>query len=308
MNNTFTSTNNTWTNSQLLERVNNYAFEGESIKWYVLAMDQDGIDDITKVYGSMGKTQSNGSIQVSCIENLANTTIEPSCNAQVDGQALTTFNGTFMRHYTCTFTVETADSMYGEYWLTVQANDTAQLSGTMDEYEYWFFNPVVAIGIEGGIDFPDAMPGADSYSDTLLISNEADPGSGVMLDMFISGTDFYGGTLCPASNVLSLSAFRYHATNGAYSSDDDLGTDVVDADRDTDAEGYTNIEYGIGFNDPDPFYDNAEVLQAQKVGPYYTANLLAPGADMALTFKLSLPSPCNGNFDTGSISFWGEAI
>ena len=29
---------------------------------------------------------------------------------------------------------------------------------------------------------------------------------------------------------------------------------------------------------------------------------------MALTFRLDLPEPCNGDFDTGSIYFWGEAI
>jgi len=37
-------------------------------------------------------------------------------------------------------------------------------------------------------------------------------------------------------------------------------------------------------------------------------NVLAPGAEMAITFKLSLPEPCNGNFDTGSLYFFGEAV
>jgi len=27
-----------------------------------------------------------------------------------------------------------------------------------------------------------------------------------------------------------------------------------------------------------------------------------------ITFKLSLPEPCNGNFNDGKIYFWGEAI
>jgi len=87
---------------------------------------------------------------------------------------------------------------------------------------------------------------------------------------------------------------------------DSVSGDAVQRDR--DPEGYVNIDYGIGFNNPDLFYNNVEILQAQKVGPYYTANLLAPGAEMALTFKLSLPEPCNGDFDTGQIYFWGEAI
>ena len=39
-----------------------------------------------------------------------------------------------------------------------------------------------------------------------------------------------------------------------------------------------------------------------------TGNVLTPGSEMALTFRLDLPVPCNGDFDTGSIYFWGEAI
>jgi hypothetical protein len=37
-------------------------------------------------------------------------------------------------------------------------------------------------------------------------------------------------------------------------------------------------------------------------------NVLTPGSEMALTFRLDLPEPCNGDFDSGSIYFWGEAI
>jgi hypothetical protein len=134
-----------------------------------------------------------------------------------------------------------------------------------------------------------------------------------MLDMFISGTDFYdsssSGAMCPTTNQLSLSNFRYFATNGAYST---FGDDQVNSDgsiiRNRDSEGYVNIDYGVGFNDPYAFYNNSEIIQDQPVGPYWTANLLTPGAEMAITFKLNLPEPCNGDFDTGSIYFWGEAI
>ena len=135
--------------------------------------------------------------------------------------------------------------------------------------------------------------------------------------MFISGTDFYdsssSGARCPTTNQLGLWAFRYFATNGAYSSTADAGNDVAAGrgDRNNDGEGYTNIGYGTGFNNPYAFYDGFEILQAG--GPFnglggYAANVLTPGAEMALTFKLSLPEPCNGDFDTGSIFFWGEAI
>jgi len=98
--------------------------------------------------------------------------------------------------------------------------------------------------------------------------------------------------------------------NGAYNTKQDLqnGRASGAGTRNKDPEGYVNIGYGIGFNNPHPFYDGYEILQAQQVGPYYTANILAPGSEMAMTFKLSLPEPCTGNFDTGNIYFWGEAI
>ena len=75
-----------------------------------------------------------------------------------------------------------------------------------------------------------------------------------------------------------------------------------------DAEGYVPIVYGDDF-DTD-FYNDAEVMQP--VGPYnpgyQPGNILTPGAEIAMTFKLGLPEPCVGDFTDGSIFFWGEAI
>ena len=72
---------------------------------------------------------------------------------------------------------------------------------------------VIALAIEGDLAFDNVRPGTDSYSDTILVGNDADEGSGVLLDMFITGTDFYdsssSGTRCPTTNQLSLDAFRY---------------------------------------------------------------------------------------------------
>lgn len=293
---------------ELIERVNNYAFEGEQIQWTVLVMDKNGIEKVEDVFATIGPVQGAGNeIEANCVlESLVSSEeeIDSSCNARILEEELDSVSGNVAAYYTCTFTVETPLSMYGEYFITVEATDLDGLSGTMDENEYWYLNPVIALSIEGDLVFEDVRPGTSSYSETLLVGNDADQGSGVMMDMFISGTDFYdsssSGAKCPVSNQLELSNFAYYVTNGAYNSRNDL--------RGSDAEGYLPIEYGIGFNDPTPFYGSHEILQAQQVGPYYTANVLAPGAEMALTFRLNLPEPCNGDFDTGSIYFWGEAI
>jgi hypothetical protein len=303
--------------TKLLERKNNYAFEGEQIVWKVLVMDKNGINKVEDVFATIGSIQGEGNdIEVNCVEDLSSKKILDSCNARILEEKIVNFSTTMMRYYDCTFTVETPVSMYGEYFITVEAVDLDGLSGTMDENEYWFLNPSIALTILGDIAFDNVRPGTDSYSDTLLVGNEADDGSGVILDMFISGTDFYdsssSGAMCPTTNQLNLGAFRYYATNGAYSTAGDAHKDSAGAVvRNVDAEGYVNIDYGIGWNNPTVFYNDKEIIQAgavDKVTGTYAGNTLTPGAEMAITFKLSLPEPCNGDFDSGSIYFWGEAI
>ena len=194
----------------LTERENNYAFEGEQIEYKVLVKDKNGIQKISDVFGTLGDVQGAGNdIEVNCVEDLAHVdgeTLDTSCNARILEETLTTFDDATMRYYTCTFTVETADSHYGEYWYTVEAEDLDGLSSTVDENEYWYLNPTIALSIDGDLTFDDVRPGTQSYSSTLLVGNDADDGSGVLLDMFISGTDFYdsasSGAACPSSNVL----------------------------------------------------------------------------------------------------------
>jgi hypothetical protein len=290
---------------EMIERKNNYAFEGEQISWTVLVMDKNGIEKVEDVFATIGDVQGAGNdIEVNCQESNRAERINPSCNARILEEKLTEFDSDVMRYYDCTLTVETPESMYGEYWITVEAMDLDGLSGTMDENEYWFLNPVIALSIDGDMTFDEVRPGTSAYSSTLLVGNDADEGSGVILDMFISGTDFYdsssSGAMCPETNQLALDTFRYFATNGAYST-------IMDTR--SDAEGYSPIRYGIGFNNPNPFYGRNEIIQAsQGFGGYYFANHLTPGSEMAITFRLNLPEPCNGDFDTGSIYFWGEAI
>ena len=323
----------------LFERINNYAFEGEQIAWDVLVMDKNGVEKIEDVFGTIGSSQGAGNdIEVNCqrIAVADATPLPDSCNARIQEEILTTFDSDTMDFYECLFTVERPDSMYGEHWITVEALDLDGLSGTMAENEFWFLNPIVALSIEGDLVFEDVRPGVSAYSETLLVGNDADAGSGILMDMFISGTDFYdsasSGAACPNTNQLLLgdgdsacdvginfggaSAFNdgngdpfcYFATSGAYS---------TQADIRADAEGYVGINYGIVFNNPNPFYGafngdttGYEIMQSgfPVTLPYFSGNILAPGAEHAVTFRLNLPEPCNGDFDTGSLYFWGEAI
>ncbi len=294
-----------------IDREQNYAFEGESISWKVLVMDKNGINKVEDVFVTLGETQGGGNIEANCIESDYHAgEILDSCNARIGEEELEDedWDSSTMRYYECTLTVETADSMYDEYWITVEALDLDGLSGTVDENEYWFFNPVISLDVEGALVFEDVRPGTSSYSETILIGNDADPDSGVKLNMFIAGTNFYdstsSGAMCPNSNVLDLENFKYFASNGAYST---LrwgpgGSCVGDC---ADAEGYMSIPYGERIDQAKEIM-GTEIYNEHMVSDI--GNELTPGSDMALTFRLDLPEPCNGDFNSGSIYFWGEAI
>jgi len=354
--------------TNLVERINNYAFEGEQIQWNVLVMDKNKIEEIQEVVGTIGAVQGVGNdIEVECVNTFrTNVTIPASCNARLGEEVLTLFDDQTMGYYQCTLTVETPDSMYGEYFITVEAI-SVDGEATMDENEYWFLNPIIALSVDGDLEFMDVLMGSVAYSSTLLIGNDADDGSGVLLDMFISGTDFYdpasSGARCPTTNHLKLSQniresaqlgagilagaqasgnqltddcdidqwindplgveqgvdnhdhLCYFATSGAYSSA---------SDPRADAEGYAPIVYSDAFSTD--FYNDAEIIMNDGNGDgdavdavdhnlaigaldaYFAGNVLSPGSEIAITFKLGLPEPCVGDFSEGDIYFWGEAI
>jgi hypothetical protein len=328
---------------ELTERIQNYAFEGEQIEWKVLVMDKNKIEQIEDVVGTVGTTQGElNPVEVECgrIDN-PYSTIPDKCEARILEESLsgTAFDPDTQAFYKCVLTVETQASMYGDSWITIEAIASDGQSATIDENEFWFLNPNIALTTSGNLVFSDVRPGSVAYSDTVLVGNDADLGSGVLLDMFISGTDFYdpssSGAKCPVSNRLKLSQdlrsqaslgagvnsgatqntacnagvgglsgvdnndhLCYYATNGAYST---FGA------ANADAEGYRPIVYSDQFTRD--FYNDAEIIfNGGLTGGYSLGNVLAPGAEIAMTFKLGLPEPCIGDFSDGDIYFWGEAI
>jgi hypothetical protein len=304
------------TTLNLQERKHNYAFEGESIHWQVLVMDKNKIEEISEVVGTIGQSQGAGNdVEVECKRTTPITNPYEECKAMIYEEHLTTFDADTMGVYDCRLTVETPASMHGEYFLTVEAKDVTGLSGTMAENEYWFLNPTIALSVDGNLAFEEVMPGTDAYSNTLLVGNDAEAGSGVILDMFISGTDFYDPTSSGArcsddTNKLALREFAYFVTNGAFSSLDAAPVATADVDQ----WGYTIIPYStessgckkiVGFNtDVRGAAPSSSVVDTD----WNNGNALSPGSEMAITFRLSMPEPCVGDFSEGQIYFWGEAI
>ncbi|MFA5856805.1 MAG: hypothetical protein WC867_05575 [Candidatus Pacearchaeota archaeon] len=299
----------------LTERKHNYAFEGESLHWTVLVMDKNKIEEVIDVVGTVGQSQGTGNeVEVECkriVGNPFNEGIPASCNARIYEEYLYTFNPDMMAFYDCTLTVETANSMHGEYFITIEAKDATGLSDIMDENEYWYLNPTIALSVDGNLDFEDVMPGTDAYSNTILLGNDAEAGSGVILDMFISGTDFYdpsssGARCSDNTNKLALTTFRYFVTNGAFVSNAGMAG--------TDSEGYTSIPYSTEISGAKRIMRWNDNIRGSAPSSsvveqdWNNGNALSPGSEMALTFKLSMPEPCVGDFSEGQVYFWGEAI
>jgi len=337
----------------LWERNFNYAFEGEQIEWDVLVMDKNKIQEIVDVYVILAATEGSeiGDFVVECLPNSETNPNIEDCNARIGQESLTdAWDPAIMQMYTCLMTVEPKASMYQEYWVNIVA-ESREASGmteyaTIDEDEYWFFNPVVGITISDPITFDEVKNGVVSYSNTVLVENDADLDSGVHLEMFIGGQDFRPGPgedgTCfnpvngQMSNYLTLGdnddgsycampqdfgviptgfttgdwdTFCYYAAHGAYSTADLTRADV---------EGYVGIptirnEFGILDSAAllgDYEYSDFPAL-CSSAATYLDAlkgNVLSPGDEVSLTLKLMIPEPCTGSFSDGAINIYGEAI
>ena len=296
----------------MVEREHDYGFQGEQIFWELLVWDKNGDDKISDVYVKVRMlSQPESYMQVNCyattrfglgIGTDVNQTAEIP-DVWYEGEEELTWNPDTMDWYQCEFTIESPQSMQGEYMLTAEAVDVDGLTGIAAEEEQWFFNPVIALGVTGSVEFGEVRPGATVKSSTVTIGNAAEDGSGVMLDMYIAGTDFYdltsSGAMCPTSNVLSLTNFRYRAVSGSYDTCTNPGID---------GECYDTIPYFMTGAGAPPNNNMQRMIGLN--GPVYPfGNVLSPGSEMSVNFKLALPEPCNGgSFSDGSFKIVGEAV
>ncbi|MFH1787193.1 MAG: hypothetical protein ABH811_00150 [archaeon] len=327
----------------LYERSGNYLFEGEKYSVDVVVWDKNKIQDVV-VDLILGDEPGYDDYTLNCVPwdvvdggclrgtqgcDYHSKIHFDSCNARIDEEVIDKFDDTTMEGFRCSITALDSEHMAGLYWLTVQADDGNEV-GVYDEMTPLWINPVIELDVDGSLDFSDIRPGTSSYSQVVL-ENIAE--GGVALDMFITGKDWpatdtdmgrcmrldgEGAETGELVNYLSLGAFRYYAENGAFSTrmDNDVDNDDYDSsiDRDHDTEGYVNIHKQLNAGFEEAMFDEAEILQAggTVVGlKGYRANVLYPGNIMALTFRLDLPEPCYGGFESseqGSIFVWAEAI
>ena len=71
-----------------------------------------------------GKRLEQNDIQAECVRLPGGPECIPcACNARIQEEELHEFDPQTMAYYECTFTVETPESMEGEYWVTLEVED-----------------------------------------------------------------------------------------------------------------------------------------------------------------------------------------
>src|SRR3989344_805712 len=129
----------------LINRINNHLFEGEKIQWNVLVTDLSGIDYMDSVHITTGSSPVPGNkIVASCMEYEESDIDIRSCNAKIKEKNIIQLDPQIMNYYNCTLTIDKPESMYGLFWVTVEAQDLGDLKNIMNQNELWFFNPVIA--------------------------------------------------------------------------------------------------------------------------------------------------------------------
>jgi len=270
---------------QEIKRDGNYIFTDEKIVTDAFVRNPLGKFDTKRVWVTMNVEPVPGEgMEIVCIPNLKKKTIPKGIHLDVGK-----FNKNTDMWYRCELTAN--ESMYGKYWIGYGVLNSKDEGGFFGSWDY-FFNPIISMSLDGVFTFENVTHGSVVYSDALLLRNEeADLSSGIKLDMYISGADFYdpsSGAKCPISNKLELKNLRYSAANGAYTSGKNKGVDK---------EGYSPINYGSDFS---------TLTEKNKIIQQKNGNSLDIGQEMSIKFKLNVPSPCQGHFDSYSLYIWGK--
>lgn len=225
-----------------ITRTSNYAFTGEILYYKVNTTDSDGANDIKDAYISMG-----GSV---------------SCNLE--------YSGINWKTYDCYYAIQ--PSSHGDYELVVTVTDNYGATDSTSLINY-FLNPIATLDISDTLTIPKGTAGSTKTSNIITITNQGE--GGITLNMKIKGKDFYdsssSGAICPTSNQLALTNFKYYSEIGGFNTG-----------------SYLTIPYTY-----------QEVILGHSG--------LSAGNSMELTLQLTYPTPCIGSY-SGGITVFGEVF
>ena len=293
----------------------NYAFTGETLTYIVAVYDEDGEEDIDEVTLLVDGDEVGSCAQLT--EPIApDAYINDHFNIpyDVDDEEYT-FGVTddLFNFYACTLIVQSGWTDQLEVSVRATDGDLDVCAGSATTVESaWTdlinFNPELALALTGGpIEFGSVEPGSEAVSNTVYLENTAEEGSGVVMDMYIAADDYFTDpdtptAICPTGNGIIYSNFRYYATKGSLNSG--LNNNVFPVLGETlpscvaDLDEFTPLP-----SDSGDIQDMCHIINWFPGG-----SLLTQGSEMSLTFKLSVPDPCEGHFTDGQFRFVGRVV
>ena len=305
----------------------NYLFTSETLDYYVLVEDGNGVDDISTVQ----LTVDGVPVGVCAPVNLSDNNVCQNNGVNEAAFGIDSFNGTNMETYICRVIVQS--QWTDETFIGFKATDGDEpntlcqpATVTSQETDLINFNPELALTLTGGaINFGTVEPGSTTFSNTVYLGNDAEDGSGVLMDMYIASDDYFTDpsnplALCGAGNGIPYTAFSYYATKGSINSgtngDSDswygLGDGNWNEACSANEDEFTELpSYSGDIQDMCRIINNADANTGSYQGDVAasaTAGLLSQGAEMSLTFKLDVPTPCIGSFTDGSFRFVGRVV
>ena len=293
----------------------NYVFAGETVDYYVLVSDSNGVNDIDNVQ----ITLDDGTAIGACAAiNLSGQGV-PSCGVAYDAAAFgKAFDSATDKVYICKFIVPQSPPNWakGEQEIRVQVTDGANLNlgctpttVELDEADKLYLNPTLSLKADGMVQFGTVSPGTVATSNSIYLENEniGQENSGVVMDVYIASDDYFtdsttpGTALCPTGNGIKYDRFSYYATKGSLNSG--ANDNQYYALGETDGCKANDDEFTTLPSHSGEISDMCRIINWQNGG-----SLLTQGAEMSIKFRLSVPNPCVGNFDTGQFHFVGRVV
>ena len=305
----------------------NYLFTGETIKFYIAVYDEDGAEDIDEVLlrvddQEVGSCAPNvwqvGAILDSWINDHYNIPYDPD-DQEYDSTPPDATDHLFA-FYECTLIVQNEWTTQDEVSIVVTDGNLDECAAVPHEVvTVWDdlanFNPSLELEALGGpIDFGSVEPDSTALSNTIYLRNNAEEGSGVVMDMYIAADDYLTDPIdpdavCPTGNGISYDNFRYYATKGSINSGPDNNAFPALATNTAPFEECVDLQDG----EPDEFvqlpsYSGHIQDMCHIINWIPEGSLLTQGSEMSITFKLVVPSVCEGHFTDGQFRFVGRVV
>lgn len=291
-----------------------YVFTGETLKYFIIIEDLDGASTIDKVNLVLNITEQDSMLPQKGLE--IGKCAEVADFADVShfiadsGEMITTYDPDTMASFVCTLIVQPWTEKYDvgfRAYTTDKCDDTADTINSTQS-DWLNFNPSLSVAIDGTITFGNAAAGSTALSNTVYVENRAEDNSGVVMDMYIASSDYFtdplnADAICGDGNGIKYDQFGYYATKGSMNSGANnnlypgLGESAVGL-CEAELDEFTPLPSHSG-----EISDMCHIINHDA-----QASLLGEGARMSMTFKLDVPSNCEGTFTDGSFWILGRVV